>query len=64
MKTTEIVSNAMLWIAGVLGGCGAVYTIKDIEDTDTTAAAIRKTARAGVGITAYVIAMNYLLNKK
>ena len=64
MKTTEILSNAMLCIAGVLGGYSAVYTIGGIEDTDTTAAAIRKTARAGVGITVYVIAMNYLLNKK
>jgi hypothetical protein len=64
MKITEIVGDAMLLIAGVWGGNCAVHTIGDIVDTDTTAAAIRKTARAGVGITVYAIAMNYLLNKK
>ena len=51
MRKTEMVANAILWVGGVLGGYGALNTINNIEDTDTTATAIRKTARAGVGIT-------------
>ena len=63
MRKTEMVANAILWVGGVLGGYGALNTINNIEDTDTTATAIRKTARAGVGITVYVVTMNYFLRK-
>ena len=63
MRKTEIVANAILWVGGVLGGYGALNTINNIEDTDTTAKAIRKTAQAGVGITVYVVTMNYFLRK-
>ena len=63
MRKTEMVANAILWVVGVLGGYGALNTINNIEDTDTTATAIRKTARAGVGITVYVVTMNYFLRK-
>ena len=63
MRKTEMVANAILWVGGVLGGYGALNTINNIEDTDTTATAIRKTERAGVGITVYVVTMNYFLRK-
>lgn len=63
MRKTEMVANAILWVSGVLGGYGALNTINNIEDTDTTATAIRKTAQAGVGITVYVVTMNYFLRK-
>ena len=63
MRKTEMVANAILWVGGVLGGYGALHTINNIEDTDTTATAIRKTALAGVGITVYVVTMNYFLRK-
>lgn len=63
MRKTEMVANAILWVGGVLGGYGALNTINNIEDTDTTATAIRKTARAGVGITVYVVTMKYFLRK-
>ena len=63
MRKTEMVANAILWVGGVLGGYGALNTINNIKDTDTTATAIRKTARAGVGITVYVVTMNYFLRK-
>ena len=63
MRKTEMVANAILWVGGVLGGYGALNTINNIEDTDATATAIRKTARAGVGITVYVVTMNYFLRK-
>ncbi len=63
MRKTEMVANAILWVGGVLGGYGALNTINNIEDTDTTATAIRKTAQAGVCITVYVVTMNYFLRK-
>lgn len=63
MRKTEMVANAILWVGGVLGGYGALNTINNIEDTDTTATTIRKTAQAVVGITVYVVTMNYFLRK-
>lgn len=63
MKTAKTVSTTLLWVSGVLGGFSALFTIESIEDTDTTATAIRKTAKAGVGVVVYALTMNYLLKK-
>lgn len=63
MKTTKIASAALIWVSAALGGYSALYTIDSIEDTDTTAAAIRKAGGAGIGVAVYVVSMNYLLKK-
>lgn len=61
MNNFTLTGNTMVLVGGLLGGFDAVNTAISISEKDSTNTVVQKVTLTAIGMTLYVLCMNYLM---